>query len=212
MAEGQTKTKTEVQMVKMEDGREVGFAGKRRLVKDYIIDESKITIDGGVMQIEAGAVKGVYDFRNGATRSFDIPLQFLVQFAGHGQLQKYGDELAAPADKPLSEDDMVLALEDLDSRIQAGSWTEKREGGGGVSGASFVVKALMEVTGKDQAFVKTYLDGQLAKTPGLTRPALYAAFRADPKVKEIIRRMEDEKESSKQPKVDTGSVLAGMAA
>ena len=208
----EAKTKAEVTMVKMEDGREVGFAGKRRLIKEVLIDDAGIEYGDGVVQISEGAIKGRYDFRDGSTRTFSIPLKLLAQFAGHGQLQKYGDELASPADKPLSEADMVQGLEDLDSQIQQGLWRAEREGGGGaVSGASIVVKALMEVTKLDAAAIKAFLQKKMDQTPELTRPALYAAFRADPKVKEVIRRLEDEKEA-KNSKIDASAALSEMVA
>ena len=50
-------------------------------------------------------------------------------------------------------------------------------GGGGVSGASIVVQAICEATGKDLATVKAYLEKKLAADPDLTRRALYDSFR-----------------------------------
>lgn len=135
----------------------------------------------------------------------------LAKFAGHGAEQKYGDELASPASNPLSEEDMVLAVEDLDKEIQAGNWGKGRSaGGGGVSGASIVVQAIMEATGKDLATVKDYLDKKIASTEGLTRRALYDSFRvAGTKTGIIIKRMEDEK-LAKTAKVDADAALADI--
>jgi len=150
------RPKTEYLEVTMEDGRKVSFAGKRKLNKETLIDDTKVETDesGNVMQISAGAVSIRMDFRNGATRTFSVPLGMLLKFAGHGAEQKYGDELASPASNPLTEEDMVLAVEDLDKEIQAGNWGKGRAaGGGGVSGASVVVQAIMEATGKDLATV-----------------------------------------------------------
>jgi hypothetical protein len=160
-----SKSKTEYTDVVMTDGRTVQFAGKRKVNKATVIDDSKFTIDGDTMTVEAGAVSIRMDFRSGDTRLMALPLSLLLQFAGHGAEQKYGDELATPADKPLSEEDMVLAIDDLNALIQAGKWGAGRAaGGGGVSGASVVVQAIMEATGKDQATVKAYLQKKLAKT------------------------------------------------
>jgi hypothetical protein len=205
------RPKTEYLEVKMEDGRTVSFAGKRKLNKETLIDDSKIVIEGDVMQIQAGAVSIRMDFRNGTTRTFPIPLGMMAKFAGHGAEQKYGDELASPASNPLSEEDMVLAVEDLDKEIQAGNWGKGRSaGGGGVSGASIVVQAIMEATGKDLATVKDYLDKKIASTEGLTRRALYDSFRvAGTKTGIIIKRMEDEK-LAKTAKVDADAALADI--
>lgn len=195
------KAKTEVQQVQMIDGRVVGFAGKRKVNKETLIDESKITVEGDVAQLEAGAVSIRMDFRNGETRLINVPLSLLARFAGHGAEQKFGDELAAPADKPLSEDDMVLAIDDLNAQIQAGNWGKGRAtGGGSVSGASIVIQAIMEATGKDLATVKTYIQGKLdaeAKKPEgerLSRKAIYDAFRAPgTRTGVIVKRLEEEK-------------------
>jgi hypothetical protein len=208
-----SKPKTEVLTVKMSDGREVNFAGKRKVNKATVIDETKIVIDGGVMQIEEGAVSVRMDFRNGETRTLPLPLSLFAAFAGHGGEQKFGDELATTADKPLSEEDMVQAIDDLYALIAAGKWGKGRaEGGGGVSGASLVVRAIMEVTGKDQAFVKAFLQKKIDADPKLTRRALYDSFRAPgTKTAEVIERLEKEK-AVKAPAVDADAELAAMQA
>jgi len=205
------RPKTEYLEVKMEDGRTVSFAGKRKLNKETLVDDTKVVVEGDVMQVQAGAVSIRMDFRNGTTRTFALPLGMLAKFAGHGAEQKYGDELASPASNPLSEEDMVLAVEDLDKEIQAGNWGKGRSaGGGGVSGASIVVQAIMEATGKDLATVKDYLDKKIASTEGLTRRALYDSFRvAGTKTGIIIKRMEDEK-LAKTAKVDADAALADI--
>src|SRR5262245_36620672 len=103
------KKKPEQVEVQMEDGRKVTFTGKRKVNKETILDESKIIYDGDTVSLQDGAVKIRMDFRNGKTRTFPQKAKMIPRFAGHGGEQKYGDELAAPADKPLSEDDMVVA-------------------------------------------------------------------------------------------------------
>lgn len=219
MAEGQETTgkkKTEVTLVKMSDGREVGFAGKRRVNKETIIDEGKVLVgeDGSVM-LAAGAVSVRMDFRNGATKLLSLPAKLIAKFAGHGGEQKYGDELAAPADKPLSEADMVLAIEDLDSRIQAGEWTAEREGGG-FAGASVVVLAIMEASGKTmdevKAFLQKKLDAAKAAEQKLSRKELYDSFRnPSSKVGAIVERLEKER-LSKDAKVDADAALSELGA
>jgi hypothetical protein len=210
MSETQTaaKSKTEVVAVLMTDGRTVNFAGKRKVNKETVLDESKIVVDGDVMQLSAGAVSIRMDFRNGDTRLIPLPLTLLAKFAGHGGEQKFGDELASPADKPLSEEDMVIAIDDLNAEIQQGKWGKGRaSGGGGVSGASIVVQAIVEATGKSLEVVKAFLQKKLDTTEGLTRKALYDSFRvAGTKTGIIIKRIEDEK-LAKTAKVDADAEL-----
>lgn len=220
-AEG--KKKTEVESVKMSDGRTVDFAGKRKVVKSTIIDESKIESDGNILQIQAGAISIRMDFRNGETRTYPLPLageSGIAKFAGHGGEQKFGDELAIttkPGEEPPSLEDMVVWTDDLNAVIQSGKWGKGRaEGGGGVAGASLVLKALMEVTGKDLTFVKDFLEKTLAKNEGLTRPALYKSFRnANLPTGKVIARLEAEKkaaEDAKAPPVDVYGLVADMSA
>lgn len=205
------KAKAEVTVVEMTDGRKVNFAGKRKVNKETLIDETKIESDGNVTQLSAGAIKIRMDFRNGETRTLDLPLSLLAKFAGHGAEQKFGDELASPADKPLSEDDMVVAIDDLYQVISAGKWGRGRaEGGGGVSGASIVVRAIMEVKGWDAERVKTNLQKLLDNDTSLTRRALYDSFKAEGTLTgEVIKRMESEK-VKKEAKVDANAALAAM--
>lgn len=205
------KSKTEVLAVTMKDGRVVNFAGKRKVVKETLIDESKIVVDGDVIQLQAGAVAVRMDFRNGDTRTMPLPLALLAKFAGHGGEQKFGDELASPADKPLSEEDMVIAIDALNTTIQSGSWGKGRTSGeGAVSGASLVLQAIMEASGKDLETVKAYLQKKLDADKDLTRRALYDSFRvAGTKTGIIIKRLEEAK-LAKTAKVDADAELAMM--
>jgi len=211
MAEVETKSKTEYVTVTMTDGREVQFAGKRKVNKETLVDESKMAVEEGVAQFSEGAVSIRMDFRNGETRTIALPLAMLAKFAGHGAEQKFGDELATSADKPLSEDDMVIAIDDLTALVQAGKWGAGRAaGGGGVSGASTVVLAIMEATGKDAATVKAYLQKKLDSDKDLTRRALYDSFRvAGTKTGIIIKRL-DEAKLAKTAKVDADAELEGI--
>lgn len=213
MAEAEVKSKTEYTPVVMTDGRTVQFAGKRKVIKETLVDEARIEVDeaSGLVQMQSGAVSIRMDFRNGETRTYVLPLSLLAQFAGHGAEQKYGDELASPASNPMSEDDMVIATDDLDAQIQKGEWGKGRaSGGGGVSGASLVVQAIMEATGKDLATVKAYLQKKIDSDENLTRRALYDSFRvAGTKTGVIIKRMEDAK-LAKNAKVDADAELEGI--
>lgn len=219
-----TKSKTEYTPVTMTDGRVVQFAGKRKMLKDVIFDESKIELDssGNLVQISAGAIKTRYDFRNGETRTYTMNLKLLAQFAGHGDLQKRGDELAAPADKALSEEDMVIALDDQDQDLSQGRWGKSRaEGGGGVAGAGVVIQALLQVTndlrakaGKppmDLAGVKAYIQKRLDADKDLTRRALYNSFRVEGTATgDLIKQLEANK-VKKEAKVDANAEAAALA-
>lgn len=183
--------------VELTDGRKVSFAGKRKLLKATLIDESKVAIDedNGIVQFERGAISIQMDFRNGQTRLLELPLSLIGRFAGHGAEQKFGDELAAPSSKPLSEDDMVLAIDSLYAIIQKGEWGKGRAaGGGGVAGAGIVIRAIVEASGKTIEEVKAFVEKKLASDDTLTRPALYNSFRAPgTRTGVIIARMEAEK-------------------
>lgn len=212
MAEVETKkSATEYTEVTLTDGRKVSFPGKRKVAKETLIDESKIAVDGDTLTLSAGAVSIRMDFRNGETRTIALPLSLLAQFAGHGAEQKFGDELATSADKPLTEEDMVLAIDDLNAVVQSGAWGKGRAaGGGGVSGAGIVVQAICEATGKDLATVKAYLQKKLDSDPALTRRALYDSFRvAGTKTGVIVKRMEDAKAVKVAP-VDADAELGSI--
>jgi len=203
--------KTEYTEVTMSDGRKVSFAGKRKVMKETVLDEGQIVVEGQLVQFGPGAVSIRMDFRNGETRLIPLPIALLARFAGHGGEQKFGDELATTADKPLSEDDMVIAIDDLNAQIQSGKWGVGRAtGAGGVSGASLVVQAICEATGKDVATVKAYLQKKLDADPELSRRALYDSFRvAGTKTGVIIKRLEDAK-LAKNAKVDADAELADI--
>lgn len=180
--------------VKMTDGRVVEFVGKRQLVKESLVN------DAG-----KGAVR--LDFRNGETRLFVIPDSLLLKFATHGAEQKLGDETAGVKDI----DDMVLYVDELMDRLNKGEWSAAREGGG-VSGASTLIRAIMEVTGKTQEQVRAYLDKQ-AEALKVSKQALTNALRVSDQLKPVVDRLEAEKAKKAAGAVpDAGSLLAGLSA
>lgn len=191
------KAPAEVKNVAMEDGRTVAFVGKRRMVKDTTEDGTKVTAR--------------FDFVDGSTRSVTVDLTDALapKFLGHGILQKVGDETAG--DKEVS--DMVLHVDAILERLSKGEWGIERGASDGFSGASIVIRALMEATGKDVTFIKAFLEKKLAdgKEAGLTRQKLYAAFRTSGKTKDIIARMEAEK-ASKDSGVDGDAAINEMLA
>lgn len=191
------KAPAEVKQVMMEDGRTVAFVGKRRMIKDTTEDGTKVTAR--------------FDFVDGSTRSVTVDLTDALapKFLGHGILQKVGDETAG--DKEVS--DMVLHVDAILDRLSKGEWGIERGASDGFSGASIVIRALMEATGKDVTFIKAFLEKKLAdgKEAGLTRQKLYAAFRTSGKTKDIIARMEAEK-ASKDSGVDGDAAINEMLA
>lgn len=176
------KKETVVETVKMDDGRTVEFAGKRKLLKE------SLKVDG------KPAVR--LDFRNGETRLFTIPTALLEKFACHGAEQKLGDEIAGLDDV----EDCVMAIDELMDRLNAGEWGVKRESNG-LAGTSVLVKALVEHTKQTVEQVKTFLS---KKTQ-----AEKLALRNNPKIKPIVDRIEAEK-AAKATKVDTDSMLAEL--
>lgn len=200
------KPATEYEEVKMEDGRTVKFAGKRQIDKTVEIDE------------KAGAVAVRFDFRNGKTltiKSVDLTPELQLMALGHGLSQKCGDEAAGEKDI----DDIVVAVEDVMTRLKNGDWKVAREAGDSFAGSSIVIKAIGEATGKSAEEVKAFLQSKLeaskkaAETNGskaLTRAELYASFRnPTSKTGKIIARLEAEK-AAKAAKVNADELLAEM--
>jgi hypothetical protein len=212
MSETQTQASTEAKAkrpateytkVKMDDGREVEFAGKRKMAKEIIVDEA------------AGNVTTRFDFRNGKTLTVSasqLTKADALYACGHGLGQKCGDNAAGVDDV----EDMYLAVEDVVKQLTVDkSWSAAREAGDSTAGASIVIKAICEANGKSVDFVKEFLNKKLeaAKAAGqkLSRQELYNAFR-NPATKtgQIIKRLEEEK-LAKGSSVDASALLAEMA-
>lgn len=173
----ETSDKTAVTMT---DGRVLEFGKKQRLFKSADISGDAITVR--------------LDFRNGETRSFTVPQELLLQFAAHGAVQKLGDAIAGEKD----DDDAVLAVEELIDRLSKGEWTATRQAGSN-TGASVLLKALVEATGKEVSVLKAWL---AAKSQ-----AEKLALRRSAQLKPIIDRLEAEKAKTSKNAVDTDSLL-----
>ena len=171
-----------VEQVKMTDGRTVEFVGKRKMLKESFINGMEVDIR--------------LDFRNGETRTFRIPDSLLIKFAAHGAEQKLGDETAGVPEV----EDMILGVDELIGRLEKGEWSTQREGGG-MTGTSVLMKALMEHSGRTAEQVKAFLVGKSQKEK--------LALRASPKIKPIIDKLEAEKQA-KSNDVDTEALLGGL--
>lgn len=186
--EKSVKAKAEVTIVTMSDGRSVPFSGKRKLVKEVL--------ENGVR----------FDFRNGETRTFALPEALIQRLALHGAAQKIGDEAAGVEEV----EDMVVAIDDVIARLGRGEWGATRAAAGNsFSGASVVIRAICEATGKSVEEVKAFLQRKLDADSNLTRAALYASFRnPSSKTGQIIARLEAEKKS--KTAVDADALLGEL--
>jgi hypothetical protein len=179
--------------VALTDGRLVEFAGKQRMKKEWLKGA-----DGSL------AIR--FDFVNGETRTYPLAPDMLADFALHGAGQKYGDESAglkgedgAPADI----DDIIQVTDELHVRLyDKREWTVGRGEGGTAAGSSILAKALQEFSGQSQAEVREILSGITNKEK--------AALRQMDGIRQIVRRLEDEKVSKAKPSDALVGVLAKL--
>ncbi len=174
--------------VRMDDGRDVEFGGKRKMLKTTTIDETTSEV---IVRM---------DFVNGETRTYNIVKELLLRFAAHGAEQKLGDEIAGVEDV----EDAIVAIDTLLIRLEKGEWNAKRDSNG-TAGASTLAKALMELTGKDKAAIMVFLSGK--------SHAEKIALRANPKLESIVKRIEAEKaarSTKKGASIDSDALLAGL--
>lgn len=181
-------TKSSKIAITMDDGRTVEFSGKRKMVKETTIDAEKNEI---VTRL---------DFLNGETRYFNLPATLLLRAAAHGIEQKLGDEIAGVA----GVDDCVAEMDQLLFRLDKGEWNMVREGGNGSGGASILVKALMELTGKDRPAITEFLSDKTQ--------AEKIALRTNVKLKPIVERLEAERnaKAKDRPQIDTDKLMEGL--
>lgn len=179
-----TPAKAEKIAVTMTDGSVVNFNKKQKLVKTSTIDD-------------AGNISLRLDFVNGQTRTFSVPTSLLTKFAAHGAEQKLGDAIAGETDI----DDAVLSMDDLITRLNNGEWNTTRAAGA-FSGASVLLQALVEASGKSKEDIAAFL--------GTKTQAEKLALRRSAKLKPIIERIEAAKASTSKSTVDTDSLLGEL--
>lgn len=192
----QPQPKSEAEVVLMDDGRKVEFSAKKRKIVTVSLT------DDGVYSAQV-------DFRNGKTLGGVLHPSLVPKTTLHGLKQKVTDE-----DSGLTAiEDSFLAIEELLPRLANGDWGADRGAGDSLSGASIIIRALVELTSKTGAEVKALLQEELdsAKARGedLTRQGLYKSFLRLPEVKTIVDRLESEK-VTKGSKVDAAALLGRM--
>jgi hypothetical protein len=185
------KAAKEIKIVVMTDGREVSFAGKRRLIKTTEVSENGF--DVGVR----------LDFINGETRSFSIEAsdKLFARFAAHGVSQKLGDEVAGLDDV----EDQVLAIDELIDRLGKGEWGAERARGEGnaMAGLSVLAKALVQVSGKTPEAVREFLKSK--------NNAEKLALRENAALKPVIAELEaKKKQKPKGDGIDTDALLGEL--
>lgn len=193
VVEKKAKKEPEVTTVTMKDGRVVEFVGKRKLLKENCDHDGKPAVR--------------LDFINGETRVVPVNVGhthenkngLLTELAQHGLKQKLGDEIAGLEDI----EDAVMAVDDLIDKMKAGQFNQARQGDG-QAGASILVKALIEVTGKDVETIKGFLKDKT--------PAEKKALRSSEGIAPVVARLEAEKAArSKGPAVDVNALLGQLA-
>lgn len=186
-AEKKAKTEKVVQTITMDDGRVVEFAGTRRMQKTGTIHSD-------------GRVTVRMDFVNGETRSYNVIPELFSKFALHGAEQKLGDEIAGVDDV----EDAIEAVDALIIRLEKGEWNVKRATGQGLAGASILVRALVELSGKPVSAIREQLASMTMEQK--------MALRKNAKLAPIIQVLEAKKNANKEKKVgiDSDSLLSGF--
>lgn len=178
-------TTTEKIPVTMADGSIVEFNKRQKLLKTSTIDT------------DAGTVSVRLDFVNGEIRNCTIPTSLILRAAAHGAEQKLGDATAGEADIA----DAILSVEEVITRLEAGDWNQPRAAGSN-TGTSILIQALVEVSGKDVAEIKAFLENK-------TQADKLALRRTD-QLRPVVERLEAEKASRSKNAVDTSALLGEL--
>ena len=180
--------------VKMQDGREVEFAGKKKMLKTVVLAD-----DGSLDHV-------LFDFKNGETRKF-FPVESLNGYAmGHGYSQKIGDEAASYEDV----DDMTLAIDNMIEQLGSGDWNKVREAGG-MAGTSILLKALVEFSGKTKEQIQEFLKNKSKKEKDALRINDKIKSASGVSLKAIVQRLEDEKAAKAASVEGVDDALAELA-
>lgn len=183
------KAATQITTVTMDDGRVVEFAGKRRMIKTSIIENNEVAVR--------------LDFVNGETRLYKVVPELLLKFAAHGAEQKLGDEIAGVDDV----EDAIEAIDELRIRLEKGEWNVTRvKSGNSIAGASILVRALVELTGKPVDVIRESLASRTQEEK--------LALRRNSQLRPIVERLEAAKNARKEKKtgVDSDALLETFTA
>jgi hypothetical protein len=201
----QEATPSNEEIVLMEDGRKVPFVGKRQVLKEALVNGAPFDASTPI-DPTANTLAVRLDFRNGTSRTYEVNQNLLANFALHGALQKYGDELAGgvkleDGTQSTDLDDWAATTDRLHERLSEGKWSIGRTGDS-MGGTSVLLKALIEASGKPVTELREWLKGKSQKEK--------SALRNSAKLKPIVERIESEKASA-GAKVDTDALLAELA-
>lgn len=210
------KKEREVVIVDMTDGRKIEFVGKGMMLKEAIVRTSNaetgepmwVPIDElsleqlGQVHIQNVAIR--LDFRNGATRTYPLNPALGLRYAGHGGLQKYGDQLAGgvkneDGTQSTDLDDWAYTTDELHAQLMKGEWSKTRVGGGG--GISVLLQALVRFTGNTLEVVKEHIKDWT--------PAQKQQLAVDPDIKPIIDAIQLEK-AAKASHVDVSALKTSL--
>lgn len=139
-------------------------------------------------------------FRNGQLHTVlrkDLKDEIIEDLIAHGVEQKVGD--AAAGEKDVG--DMYLAVESVADRLREGEWAAKREGGG-FSGTSVLLEALVRAYGRTVDQAKAFLK---TKTPEQK-----LAMRRDARLKSVVEQIESERAAKSTKKIDTDSLFGEL--
>jgi hypothetical protein len=144
---------------------------------------------------------------NGAEFSVDtakLSPEIQQQAMLHGLKQKLVDAAAIARNtttgRSATIDDKAAAIREVHARItreDAPSWNKGREGGGNTSANGLLVRALMQMTGKDKAAIDEFLAAKSKEEK--------AALRKNPKVAAIIAELQ-----TAASDVDSDALLDGL--
>lgn len=180
------------------------------------------TKEGARVPVIAGEIEGTVltlTFQDGRKLIIDgDKLTPEIQKAAmmHGLKQKTVDAAAIAKDttngRSASLQDKFEAVEEVVNRLtgENATWNKVREGGSGTApGAGLLVRALMELSGKDRAHTVAFLEGKSKEE--------VAALRRNEKVALIIARLQAEAakadaEKAKGAKVDSEALLGSFMA
>jgi len=153
-----------------------------------------------------------------------LPPAIMAQAVLHGLKQKIVDAAALSRNpdngQAASTADKYAAMAAVFQRLMDGNWNKPAGDGTGAGGGnSVIVAALVRMTGKTQDEVRAVIDAAVKRAQAAdsdlsetkARAAVYAAFRANPKVAPHVAAVEQERAAKAGGGLDSDSLLAELA-